>query len=409
MPLIFCPECSKQVSSVASQCPHCGYPLAKGSGDSATGSTGLPRTSTPIAQPTHIVIHQPAKEFKGLARASWILIFLVCGLAVVPFIGFGTWLIAGPVLLVTFILSIMVLSRGGTLPGILILFTSIIVAPIFIAFAPFISSLLGLASIGASIKGSEHHRDQTAVHSEQRVMPIPTSSKKKETLVNPMIRPLDMSNLAFGQSGHWVFENGSLKDCSAHGLDGINKSVRSTSNQNGHAGALMFDGRSSSVEIRKTFAMENQQTVVAWVKPASISNRNAIVEKAIEGYGGEVDFALYLQSDGRVCWDVVSDDGSTGVFCMAISDRSLPFAHWSCVAGVIDRSNNEVRLYIDGVLEGASSMDGRSVRNRNRPFRIGRKIGNQGPGYFQGAIGEVGIWARTLSQDEITGLSLSIH
>ena len=167
MALISCPECSKQVSSAAQQCPNCGYPLSQGAEQSTQEPTVLiPPSSTctqttetpapPLRQPTRIVIHQPVKNHKVLARASWILIFLVCGVALIPFLGFASWLVAGPIFLVTFILSIMVIARGGTLAGMLLLITSIIVGPVFVTFAPFISSFLGLGAVAkVSIQNNE--------------------------------------------------------------------------------------------------------------------------------------------------------------------------------------------------------------------------------------------------------------
>ena len=82
----------------------------------------------------------------GPARAGWILLFVTCGISVVPFVGFGAWIIAVPVLLTTFILSIIVLSRGGTAQGLLLLVMTIIGAPLFISIAPLISTLAGLGS-----------------------------------------------------------------------------------------------------------------------------------------------------------------------------------------------------------------------------------------------------------------------
>ncbi len=182
MALISCPECSKQVSTAAPQCPQCGYPLSNSVGKPAANLPNPVRASTPAAtsnspvpiphQATHIVIHQPAKNHKGLARAAWILIFLVCGVALLPFLGFASWLVAGPVFFVTFILSIMVIARGGTLTGILLLFTSIIGGPVFVTFAPFVSSFLGL---GVAAKASIQNSERSATpQGNNYVNPTPT-------------------------------------------------------------------------------------------------------------------------------------------------------------------------------------------------------------------------------------------
>src|SRR5438874_9339306 len=61
------------------------------------------------------------RDYIGAARAAWVLLCITCGISVIPFLGFGAWLVAVPVLLTTFILSIIVLSRGGTGQGLLLL------------------------------------------------------------------------------------------------------------------------------------------------------------------------------------------------------------------------------------------------------------------------------------------------
>ena len=73
-----------------------------------------------------------------------------CLIAMIPGIGFVTWLIAFPVLLATFILGIIALTKGGTLQGILILLTSLIVAPIFITIAPFVMTAGAIAAFDTS-------------------------------------------------------------------------------------------------------------------------------------------------------------------------------------------------------------------------------------------------------------------
>lgn len=150
MPLITCPECSKEVSSAAPQCPGCGYPFA------VSSPPAQPRPVSPIPSHAHIVIHQAPREFGGLVKTSWILITVACLLSIIPFFGFASWFIASPIFLATFIMSIMVMSRGGTAQGVFLLITSIFTAPVFVVCAPFISTFLGLAGAGAAVASLDH-------------------------------------------------------------------------------------------------------------------------------------------------------------------------------------------------------------------------------------------------------------
>ena len=75
----------------------------------------------------------PARTSAGL------LLWLLFGLACIPGLGFFTWLIAAPVFLVTFILSIVIMASGKP-GGISLLFMTLIGAPVLIFVAPFIST-----------------------------------------------------------------------------------------------------------------------------------------------------------------------------------------------------------------------------------------------------------------------------
>src|ERR1700722_7540149 len=95
---------------------------------------------------------QPAgNRNRSLIISSWVLIGLVCLISLFSFFGFGSWLIAGPILFIALIMGIIILRRGETLPGLAILLTSLIAAPLFIMAAPFVSSLFGLGGTAAAI------------------------------------------------------------------------------------------------------------------------------------------------------------------------------------------------------------------------------------------------------------------
>lgn len=88
---------------------------------------------------------------RSLVIASWVLIGLVCLLSLIPFLGFASWLIVGPILFIALVMGIIILARGGTLQGLLILLVSLIVAPVFVLVAPFVTSILGLGGAVAAV------------------------------------------------------------------------------------------------------------------------------------------------------------------------------------------------------------------------------------------------------------------
>lgn len=146
----------------------------------------------PQSNPTHVVVHHVPQEYRGLIKAGWILVAIACAVALIPFFGFASWLIAGPVFLATFIMSIIAMTRGGTLPGIILLFTSMLVGPIFVACAPFVSSLLGLAGAGAAISSREQSHQATA--SNRFETPQPRLASTPIGFATPQPRPKQTQN-----------------------------------------------------------------------------------------------------------------------------------------------------------------------------------------------------------------------
>lgn len=116
-------------------------------------------------------------QTRSLVITSWVLIAIVCFISLIPFVGFGSWLIAGPVLFITLIMGIIVLSRGGTLPGLFILLTSLIAAPIFIVVAPFVSSLLGLGGGAVALSSVEANSRNERQYSASAMTPPPATAR----------------------------------------------------------------------------------------------------------------------------------------------------------------------------------------------------------------------------------------
>src|SRR6266403_2723696 len=78
MPLTKCPECSREVSSHATSCPHCGFPLAAAPTRIAPQNLGPGDIICPNPQCGYV--GPPKKE----ARGSLLVAILLCFLFLLP-------------------------------------------------------------------------------------------------------------------------------------------------------------------------------------------------------------------------------------------------------------------------------------------------------------------------------------
>lgn len=106
---------------------------------------------------------------KKLILASWLMIGVTCLVALIPGVGFLTWIIAFPVLLVTFILGILTLTKGRTMQGVMILLTSLIAAPVFLVVAPIITTAGAVAASDSGSGGSFSSSDDSASSASEAV------------------------------------------------------------------------------------------------------------------------------------------------------------------------------------------------------------------------------------------------
>ncbi|MHA3769920.1 hypothetical protein ACXR0O_00105 [Verrucomicrobiota bacterium sgz303538] len=129
-------------------------------------------------------------DYGLLAKIAWLLIILACGLAMLPFLGFISWLVATPVLTATLVLSIMVMYRGGAIQGGILLALSVVVAPLFIFLAPTLSSTVGMAALmakfGKSVESdaapkSKQPSSNTKSADRSRTVSASSSSKRQPT------------------------------------------------------------------------------------------------------------------------------------------------------------------------------------------------------------------------------------
>jgi hypothetical protein len=119
-----------------------------------------------------LAARQQAKDNRGFILASWALICFVCLFLWIPSFGLGSLFIVGPMLFISLVMGTLTLARGQILPGLTIVITSLIAAPVSTAIAPFVSSSLGFSRM---VAGSGNAAEIGKQPSASETTPSPSS------------------------------------------------------------------------------------------------------------------------------------------------------------------------------------------------------------------------------------------
>lgn len=139
----------------------------------------------------------PASSYKTLTKVSWLLLGLTALVSLIPFVGCGAWVLGWAVAVAAIIMGIIVITRGGTGQGIMIIAGGVLIVP-FALLGQFVS----LAVFG-SIAGKEDRKNQTQIMENLRT--IDTAKGQWVTTTKAKDRdPVTMANLTSYLSGKEV-------------------------------------------------------------------------------------------------------------------------------------------------------------------------------------------------------------
>jgi uncharacterized repeat protein (TIGR01451 family) len=190
------------------------------------------------------------------------------------------------------------------------------------------------------------------------------------------------------------------------------------------AGALQFNAVDNFVEVPDpsgtlSHQAPNSFTIDAWIKvdPGDASGIRPIVDKRVE-IGGKVAGYAFFLSNGQLGFQLADGVGPSNI-CGApgdattsctnyVSTANVADGKWHFVAAVIDRTTNQIRLY-DGPAGGSLSLVLTGQARPNAANNAALLIGSGYPiviskPFFKGAIDEVEIFNRALSEDEIKSI-----
>ncbi len=168
-------------------------------------------------------------------------------------------------------------------------------------------------------------------------------------------------------------------------------------------GALSFGGSADSVNINKSLvSTTGSYSVAAWVKLNNLNGWQTAVSQdwaTISGFYLQYGAAL----GNKFGFSLQSSDSVSSTSTRALSNASPVAGAWYHIVGVRDSTNNQIKLYVNGSLNASQAYSAPWSAAGNTV--IGRGKWNGGSvDWFNGAMDDVRIYNRVLSDSEVSGL-----
>lgn len=186
-------------------------------------------------------------------------------------------------------------------------------------------------------------------------------------------------------------------DSSLNENDGtlVPEALRSSDGKFGNA--IRFNGLSGSVSLGNLDIPSDTVTVSAWIFPESFATVDSRILSKANGVNEEDHYWMLSSiNDGGIKARVrlKVEDGTTVTL---VGGTVLELGQWIHLAFTYDGS--ELRLYVNGVLDGSMPLTGAIGRNDEVPVAIGDQP--QGNRSFYGLIDEVRIFTKSFTEEEI--------
>jgi len=175
--------------------------------------------------------------------------------------------------------------------------------------------------------------------------------------------------------------NDHVADASAHGLHTATSAIPVPSGRFG--GAFAFDGDDAIAMPLTELTTTPDATYEAWVYPSARADM-VVVERAISILNQRAGRGLRIQDGQAVAYAFFA--GGTQ---MVGGTTVVALEQWTHLAAVFDETNRQMKLFVNGVLEGDAPLQPGSMAT-NLQLVIGRHT-LDAAGFFRGKIDEVRI------------------
>ncbi|MEU8529039.1 LamG domain-containing protein [Streptomyces sp. NPDC048629] len=159
---------------------------------------------------------------------------------------------------------------------------------------------------------------------------------------------------------------------------------------------LKLNGSSYASTAGPVLETRSAYTVAAWAKLDSKA-----LTVALASQNGTNNSPFWLGYGNSWYFSVKSADAADGASYRGVTAKNpAQLGVWTHVAGTYDPATQQLKLYVNGVLQGSSTLA--AAWAAQGPFQIGNVQWSGNPvGFFNGSIDEVAAWQRALTAEEI--------
>lgn len=209
--------------------------------------------------------------------------------------------------------------------------------------------------------------------------------------------------------------SGNGNDTSGNGNNAsVVSATLTTDRYSANNSCYQFNGISNYIEIPDSNVLSinttNKLSISVWLRPDVLNfshSQSGYVHWMGKGVSNQHEyvFRMYNLSDATRPnrMSAYAFNLSGGLGAGGYVQETVTTGVWIHLVAVYDYTNNQIKLYKNGVLKDTDTFSGYSIvpANGTAPFRIGtRDFGS----YFEGAIDDVRVYDRALSVSEINSL-----
>lgn len=230
------------------------------------------------------------------------------------------------------------------------------------------------------------------------------------------------AQLTSGLVAHWPF-NGNANDASGNGYNGTPTNVSYTTGFNGISNtAALFNGTSSYIDVAYQSGLNlDSFSICAMVRVngyyTGLCQGNIVMQRGTETQSGH--YAMFF-SDNMYNSCFVTDTAKfsfyptvrnkTGNLTNFQYTPTIVSGNWYCIVGTY--ANDTVKMYVNGVLKYSVQVSSGAIGSSTQGISIGAsRFGNPllYPYWFNGAIDDLRLYNRVLSQSEVNSYCGSLQ